>query len=309
MHRMIEVTVLPEVTAGLKSDLVKEPKILGVTLLKGASEKPPGDDVLSIHVLNGGTDEVFRLLHKHCGEKNFSVVTSEVASITDPAHQKLINHDVDEAIWEEVETGLRHNGRLTTNFLLLMATGGVISAIGFVSDMQTQVIAFISSSIIAPGLEPVTKIPVGLVLGKKDILWEGVKSTVVGYGLMMAVSAIIFFILMMNGSVRAEQFLHNELAIMLTDVTLKDFISSVAASAAGIIMYLSYRRNVIAGPLIALVTIPAASGAAMCLVLGEWKFALLMLYRMGVDFTLIIAVGALFIWLKQRFVHRRKPLR
>lgn len=309
MHRMIEVTVLPEVAGRLKSELVKEHKILGITLLKGASEKPPGSDVLQIHVLNGGTDDVLRLVHEHCGEKNFSVVTSEVASITDPAHQKTINHDVDEAIWEEIETGLRHNGRLTTNFLLLMATGGVISAVGFVSDLQTQTIAFISSSIIAPGLEPVTKIPVGFVLGKKDILWEGVKSTVVGYGLMMAASATIFFILMVSGSVKAETFLQDELAIALTDVTLKDLISSIAASVAGIIMYLSYRRNVIAGPLITLVTIPAASGAAMCLVLGEWKFALLMLYRLGADFMLIIAVGALFIWLKQRFVHRRKPLR
>ena len=307
MHRMIEVTVLPEVTPKIEPDLLKDARVLGFTLLKGASVKPYGD-VLQIHVLNSGSDYVMDIIRKHCGEKDFSVVTSEVASIIDPAHQKMINRDVDEAIWEEVETGLRHNGRLTTNFLLLMAVGGIISAIGFVSDVQTQVIAFISSSIIAPGLEPIAKIPLGMVLGKKDILWEGTKSTLAGYGLLMVASAAVLFILLLAGSVTRDEFIQDELAIALTDVTLKDFISSTAASAAAIIMYLSYRRNVIAGPLIALVTIPAASGAAMCMVLGEWQMALLMTYRLGADILLIIAVGSVFIWLKQRFVHQRKSM-
>lgn len=308
MHRMIEIKVPPEITIRMRPDLLNDPQVLGFTLLEGASVKPKGD-VLQIHVLNSGADNVLRLIGKYCSDKNFSVVTSEVASISDPLNQKMINKDVDEAIWEEIETGIRHNGRLTANFLILMAIGGIIAAIGFLGDVQMQVISFISSSIIAPGLEPVAKIPLGIILRKKEIVWEGIKSTLVGYGVLMFASGGIFFILLMHGSAKPETFLKDELALALTDVTFKDFISSVAASAAGIIMYLSYRRNVIAGPLIALVTIPAASGAAMCIVLGEWNFALLMLYRLAVDFLLIISAGVILIWLKQRFVHLRKPLR
>lgn len=308
MHRMIEITVPPEITIQMRPDLLNDPQVLGFTLLEGASVKPKGD-VLQIHVLNSGADNVLRLIEKYCSDKNFSVVTSEVASISDPLNQKMINKDVDEAIWEEIETGIRHNGRLTANFLILMAIGGIIAAIGFLGDVQMQVISFISSSIIAPGLEPVAKIPLGIILRKKEIVWEGIKSTLVGYGVLMFATGGIFFIILMHGSAKPETFLKDELAIALTDVTFKDFISSVAASAAGIIMYLSYRRNVIAGPLIALVTIPAASGAAMCIVLGEWNFALLMLYRLAVDFLLIISAGVILIWLKQRFVHLRKPLR
>lgn len=308
MHRMIEITVPPELTMKIRPGLIDDPKVLGFSVLKGVSEKPPGD-VFQVHVLNSGADNVLRLVSKHCGERNFSVVTSEVASISDPDHQKLINEDIDEAIWEEIETGIRHNGRITANFVMLMAIGGIITAIGFVADVQVQVIAFISASIIAPGLEPVTKVPLGIVLRKSDIFWDGIKTTITGYGLSMLAAGSIFFLLLVSGSTKPEEFLKDDLAIALTDVTLKDFISSIAASAAGIIMYVSYRRNVIAGPLIALVTIPAASGAAMCLVLGEWNFALLMLYRLTVDFLLIISVGVIIIWLKQRLVHLRKPLR
>lgn len=308
MHRMIEITVPAEITMKIRPHLIDDPKVLSFSLLKGASEKPRGD-VLQVHVLNSGADDVLGLVSKYCGDKGFSVVTSEVASISDPDNQKMINHDVDEAIWEEVETGLRHNGRITANFLMLMAIGGIIAAIGFVADVQMQVIAFISASIIAPGLEPVTRMPLGVVLKKKDIFWDGVKTSLTGYGMLMLGSGGIFFILLLTGSAKPEEFLKDELAIALTDVTLKDLISSIVASAAGIIMYLSYRRNVIAGPLIALVTISAAAGAAICLVLGQWNFALLMLYRLGVDFLLIISVGIIFIWLKQRRVHQRKPLR
>lgn len=308
MHRMIEITVPSEITIKLRQPLLDNSQVVGFTLLKGASVKPPGDDVLQIHVLNRGTDDVLHLVEKHCGNKNFSVVTSEVASITDPSNQKIINDDVDEAIWEEIQTGMRHNGRITPNFLMLMAIGGIITTIGFVGDVQMQVISFISASIIAPGLEPVAKLPLGLVMKNRRILQAGLLSTVGGYAVLMAAAAGVFAILLATGSVVPHQFLKDDLAIALQDVTLQDLISSIAASAASILMYLSYRRNVIAGPLIALITIPAASGAAMYMVLGQWHFALLLLYRLGVDFLLIVSVGAIFIWLKQRFVHRRKPL-
>jgi hypothetical protein len=308
MHRMIEISVPPDVSPKLHQPLLSNPMVINFSLQKGGSQKPAGYDVLQVHVLNRGTDNVLSLVHQYCGKQNFSVVTSEVASLTDPANETAINHDVDEAIWEEVQTGMRHNGRLTPNFVMLMAIGGIITAVGFVANIQLQVISFIAASIIAPGLEPVAKFSLGIVLRKKQILWSGFTATLVGYATLMLSAAIIFAVLLSTGSAKPEEFTKDDLAMGLQDVTLKDFISSLAASAASIIMYLSYRRNVIAGPLIGLVTIPAAAGAAMGVVLGNWHFAKLLLFRMGVDFALIIVVGMFFVWIKQKLVHKRKPL-
>ena len=53
-----------------------------------------------------------------------SVATAEVASFIDPKHPHAVDRDVDEALWEEMETGLRHQGRVTSNYLTLMALGG-----------------------------------------------------------------------------------------------------------------------------------------------------------------------------------------
>ena len=56
-------------------------------------------------------------------------------------------------------------------------------------------------------------------------------------------------------------------------------------------MYLAYRRNVIAGPLIALILIPAASAVGMSLAIGEWGHAGRIAQRLGVDVAMVVGAG------------------
>lgn len=78
----------------------------------------------------------------------------------DPDQAAAVARDVDEALWEETETGLRHQGRITSNYLAPMALGGAAAAAGFLVSPTTQVIAFVAASIIAPGFEALAKLPV-----------------------------------------------------------------------------------------------------------------------------------------------------
>src|SRR5215203_7531760 len=105
-----------------------------------------------------------------------SVSTGELTSIVDPEHERKVANDVDEALWEEAETGLRHQGRTTSNFLTLMGMGGAIAATGFMVEATPQTIAFVSASIIAPGFEPLAKIPVGLALRRWSVVGRGLWS-------------------------------------------------------------------------------------------------------------------------------------
>lgn len=307
MHRNIEATISPDCTPAITVALQKHEQVIGVTILPGASVKP-GGDILQIQVLNRGTDDVLSIIKDISGSKGYSIVTSEVASIIDPKNEAIINNDVDEAIWEEVETGLRHNGRLTTNFVLLMAIGGVITAVGFISDIQTQVIAFIAASIIAPGLEPLAKLPLGIVLRKRKCLIFGLRSSIVGYGVILVAATATFYCLLRTGDATPALFLEDDCTQSLLSMKPKDWFLSVAAAAASIIMYLSYRRNVIAGPLIALIFIPAVSAIGISMLLGEWMMALLIGKRFGIEVLVTIVVGAAFIYLKKLTVHKRLPL-
>jgi len=111
---------------------------------------------------------VLKLAQEISKQGTVSVITAELASMNDPLQQKAINNDVDEAIWEEMDTGLCHQGRVTANFIVLMALGRCIAAAGLVSDPAHQAIAFAAYAIITPGFEPIAKIPLGLVRRSKE---------------------------------------------------------------------------------------------------------------------------------------------
>lgn len=308
MHRTIEASVPSAATNKIIEELLSNPHVVSLNLIPKASLKPIGD-TLFIHVLNRGADGVFKIIQKHTNGREFSILTSEIASLNDAQHQKEINHDIDEAIWEEMETGLRHNGRITQNYLILMFVGGVVATIGFISQVHDMVIAFIAASIIAPGLEPVAKIPLGIALRKQDVLWTGLKASFIGYITLMIASSLTFLVLVHYGGATERDFIENEATEGLLHIRLKDYILSFAAATASIIMYLSYRRNVIAGPLIALVLVPAASAVGISVYLGRWDDMTSFLQRLLADVILIITVGICWIWIKQKVVHKRKPIR
>jgi hypothetical protein len=308
MHRNLEAVIHPDVTQPILTALQDHPEVMGLSVFRGASVKPAGADVLHIQALNKGTDAILSIIQKQSGSHSFSIATAEIASLIDPEQQKAIESDVDEAMWEEIETGLRHNGRITPNFLLLMAIGGILAATGFVADDQLQVIVFIAAAIIAPGLEPLAKIPLGIVLKKRSCLVFGLRSTLVGYAVVLLGAMASFGLLQLTGDGTATQFLEDSFAQNMQETLPKDWIISTAAAAASIIMYLSYRRNVIAGPLIALVAIPATAAIGIALMIGEFETAGRIAGRLGTEMAVTVGIGMFFIWVKQRWVHKRKPL-
>ena len=308
MHRTIEASIPCSNTDAITKDLLQNPSVVGLNVIKNSSLKPPGDTIL-IHVLNRGADDVLRCICTHVPNNAFSIITTEIASISDPKNQTKIDNDIDEAIWEEMETGLRHNGKLTLNYLILMGIGGIIAAIGLISPTHHQVIAFVAASIIAPGLEPLAKLPLGIVLKNWNVTWVGLKSAVIGY-IVLAISAgVIFKVLLILGEVQMSDFQLNAATESLRHLKPTNLIVSLAAATASILMYLAYRKNVIAGPLVALIMIPAAAAIGMSLATAEWEYAAQISKVFAADVVMIVTVGLILIFSKQKFVHKRKPLR
>ena len=112
MHRTIEIAVPPSYTGELVDQLGRLDGVVSLSVVRGASIKPEGD-VVSVHVLNRRADEVLRLAKIAGAHGRVSVSTGELSSLVDPGHERLVAKDVDEALWEEVEAGLRHQSRTT----------------------------------------------------------------------------------------------------------------------------------------------------------------------------------------------------
>lgn len=307
MHRNIEITLPAEHTAGLIERLQSLPSVIGLSVVRGGSRKPPGD-VIRLHALNQDTDEVLRAVQRLDKDVHYCIALTNLTALLDNREQERINDDVDDSLWEEIDTGLRSSIHITGNYLTLMALGGAIAACGWFMEEEAQGIAFVASSVIAPGFEPVAKMPLGLVLRKADVFSRAAKSFVAGYAVLLGAAAVTTAGLRWMAAAGIAELTASPELLTTLEPRPPHYLVSVAGALAGIIMIVTYRDAVIAGPLIAMTLIPAAALAGAGLGLFEMHIVWGAAKRFGIDVLLIFVLGAAVIWLKQRMVHRREPM-
>ena len=307
MHTEIEVIVPSSQTDELIKDLQQMDEVISLSVVREASIKPPGD-VFTVHALNRGADEILRLADAARTHGQVSVSTSELSSIIDPKHERKVANDLDDALWEEVETDLRHQGKLTTNYLGLMALGGAVAATGFAAESSSQAISFVAASIIAPGFEPLAAIPIGLALRRWAVVGRGVQSAVGGYLALILSAALAFLALRVSGVVLVEEFTINTEVRNLAEPGLREILVSGCGALAGMVMLLSRRHYLIPGALVALLVIEASALIGVALAAGEPGLMLEGAKRFGLDILLIVVGGVPIVVLKQALVHRRAPM-
>src|SRR5215212_2894284 len=298
----------PLQTEELVDELAKLDGVISLSVVRGASVKPEGD-VLTVHALNRGADEVLRLAEAASEHGRVSVSTGELASLVDPEHERQVAKDVDEALWEDVETRLRHQSRTTANYLLLMALGGAIAATGFAVHQPTeQALSFVAGAVVAPGFEPLANVSVGLALRRWALAARALGSAALGYLGLFLSAALVFLVLRLTGAVTVGGFAHNPGWSQLVHPVLRGVLLSACGALAGMLMLTTYRQYLLPGALIALRAIESAALVGAALIAGEPGLAFGALGRFLISAVLIIAAGVLVVWLKQTLVHRRKPV-
>jgi hypothetical protein len=307
VHTEIEIIVDSSHTDELIQDLQQMDEVISLSVVREASIKPPGD-VFTVHALNRGADKVLRLADAARKQGQVSVSTAELTSIIDPEHERKVANDIDEALWEEVETDLRHQGKLTVNYVGLMALGGAVAATGFAAESAAQAISFVAASIIAPGFEPLAAIPIGLVLRRWSVVGRGLQSMVGGYLALILSAGLTFLALRMSGVVMVDEFTVNTEVRNLAEPGLREILLSAFGALAGMVMLLSRRHYLIPGALVALLVIEASALIGVALAAGEAGLMLEGAKRFGLDILLIVAGGVPIVLLKQALVHRRAPM-
>ena len=307
MYRSFTISAPSAATEGLLASLEGLDQVVSLSVERGASVKPPGD-VITVHSLNSEAGDVLRAADEAHAYGHVSIATADVASLLDREPAEAIRKDTDEALWEETEAGMRHQSRPTHNYLLLMAAGGAVAATGFLSTPPTHTIAFVAASVMAPGFEPLAKVPLAIVLGRRTMLLRGLRSALLGYLIIVAMAALSYVVLEATGAATLENFLGNKEIDKLANPTTLDILVSSCAAVAGVTMVASRRFALLAGPLIALALIPSAAMAGVSVAAGEMKLVSEALQRLGLDVALILVLGLIVAGLKQRLVHRRRPI-
>lgn len=307
MHRSFQIQLPADKTPAVIADLLKIEEVIGVALYPDNSRKPVGD-ALSVQLLNKGSDKVLRAIAEHCGDEPYLISTSLTESIIEPKQSEKLEADADEAIWEEIETGMHHQGRVTPNFVALMGLGGVMATIGIVSEPTRQAMPFVAAAIIAPGFEPLAAIALAIVLRRWQVLRRALWSSLVGYTTLIMASAVAYWFLQSMQEADVSKFAGSEEVKHLAHPSTADTLLSICGTLAGAIIMSSFRKSVIAGALIAMVIINAAAMIGIGLASGRYDLAGQGLQRFGIDIAMIVVSCGLVFWLKQRFFHHRRPV-
>lgn len=194
------------------------------------------------------------------------------------------------------------------NYVGLMALGGAVAATGFAAEYSSQAISFVAASIIAPGFEPLTAIPIGLALRRWTVIGKGLQSIVGSYLALILAAALTFLALRMTCVMLVEEFTVNTEVRNLAEPGLREILLSACSALAGMVMLLSRRLYLIPGALVALLVIEASALIGVALAAGEPGLMLEGAKRFGLDVLLIVAGGVPIVLLKQAIVHRRAPM-
>jgi hypothetical protein len=307
MHRTFTIQIPADKTEEIVSDLLKRKEVIGLSTNVGSSQKPAGD-VLVVQLLNRGADEVLTIVSKRCGESPYLITTALTESMIEADQAEKLEDDVDEAIWEEIETTMRHQGRLSINFISLMALGGIMATVGILAESTAQTMPFVAAAVIAPGFEPIAGMSLGLVLRRWQLLGKDAIASVVGYAVLIAASALTFWLMQATGNTSIKDFVDSEEVKHMAHSGLGDWLLSIAGALAGGLIISSFRKSVIAGALIAMVLIHAAAVVGVGLACGRFDLAGTGLLRFGIDVALILVGCSVVFWIKQRFFHQRRPI-
>jgi Domain of unknown function (DUF389) len=306
MHHTIELAVPNEATAAVLTELADVDGVVQVSVERGASVKPPGD-LVRVQVLNRDVDTVLTVASRARKYGSVSVATAESRAVIDEDVARAIDDDIDEAPWEEVERSLRHHGRMNVNYLLLMGIGAAIALGGLLSSPVAQALALAAAGIIAPAFEPMAKLSVGIVRRSAYTVRRALLAIGGGYVLLAAVGALAYWLLCALGMGSHQALTHSEGVATVVAPTWGDWLISAGGAIAGAVIVTAYRRAVIAGALIALALVPAATLVGAGLAAGDTVMALEALRRVAIDAAFVIVLGGTVVALKQRLMHNNRP--
>ena len=304
MPRVIAVTLPDSKTDALIEQIRQIEDVVGLSLQRGASLDPPGD-VLTIQTTNEGVRDVFKALEQFEVTDGGSISTSEPRSLLSPPHQHGIDTETNETVWDEMASLLRQDTNLSSNFLMLMALSGAVAAAGLWTNTVHVVVG---AMLIAPGFEPLLRIPFGLIGGPRELATRGLVSTLAGY-LALAVGAALTYLILRTVDPATSPVLATRSWVQFwSEVTPTGVFVAVVGGVTGAIVITTQRSTLTAGVMIALALIPTMSLVGMASVSGDWELAGRGFVLWAVNVIAVIAASAATFALKQIVVHRGKVL-
>jgi uncharacterized hydrophobic protein (TIGR00271 family) len=303
----LRVTVPPDRTEEVLELFAACPGSAHVSVLPGASVRPPGDLLLADvarESVDGLVGDLRRLGVDRDGGLSISAVDAAVSHAAERAEEEAPGEGADAVVWEQVVRSTASDSTLSVAFLAFLTIATMLAAIAIVND---SAILTVGAMVLGPEFAPLAAVAVGLIGRRRRMTRVALGTLVVGFAtaiLLTTAAALVWRWLgwIDPGLLDAER----PQTGFITSPDRWSLVVAVLAGIAGVLSLTAARSGALVGVFISVTTVPAAGDVSLALALGHREELVLAATQLGINLVGIL-VAALATLALQRRIWRRLP--
>lgn len=258
-----------DLTDAIIAQLVDDPAVSGVSVVRGASVKPPGDVVEAELAREAGNEIVDRLRELRVHQRG-TIQLAEVPTWLSRdglrAERRTPGSSADAVVWADVVQEAYDASELNWTYLSFMTLATLISAIAIVLDSQILVIG---AMVLGPEFGAIAALGVALVRRRTTLLALAFRTLVLGFLASIAVTTLAALVGRGLGWIDRQNVVAARPATSFIYSPDKwSFIVAVIAAAAGVLSLTSAKVGGLSGVFISVTTVPAAGNVGLGLAFG-----------------------------------------
>lgn len=192
---------------------------------------------------------------------------------------------------ERTIANVSKQARLTSSYLVFMATAGVLAAVALLTD---SIPILIGSMVIAPALPPLGLVSLAIVANKPKLVVKGLKTALLGFAISMLFAMLTTWILNVTQVIPAEtNLLNKQLLEERVNPGWYSVIAAIAAGVSGAIALVKQKTDTLVGVVAAVALVPAIAAAGIAFLSQDPIRGFGGLFLLAINVAFIIISGIL----------------
>jgi uncharacterized hydrophobic protein (TIGR00271 family) len=265
----VRVTCTTDLSDAVEQTFLASPGVTSLAKYAGASVLPVGD-VFEAQVERDSVNALVYALEDLGVQVDGSIeIDEDLTDISDrQTRAEEQAHFHAGVIWPEVIAKITEQSRLSFIFIAFMVLATMIAAIAVITDSTILVIA---AMVLGPEFNAVIALGLALVLRKRRLFGQAVKSLIIGFVVAIAVTSVMVWVAQITGLVTSADLDAPRPSVsFIYTPSVWSFIVAIIAATAGVLAITSSVSTGIIGVFISVTTIPAAGNIAIGLVFARW---------------------------------------
>ena len=284
----------PDTTDALVAELVSNPSVFNVVVLRGSVVSPPGDAV-QFDVRTGAANGAIMLLREHGLDQHASVILEHVGvelTVPDVARSRQESMFRQAPVWAEVHARMEGDDPYPPSWFFLLAIAGVIAAVGILINSQILIVGAI---VVGPEYGAISAVALGLTSPRNWArIGRGLAALLIGFtGAFAAAGLFAVVIRALDLQPRAYELGVRPVSWLIDSPNIYSVVDAVLAGLVGVVSVTESRSGTLIGVFISVTTIPAAAHSAVAMVFRSWNEALGSLEQLLLNIFILIVVGAI----------------